>query len=86
MEQRRNRNPLAVIAFSLVLIGVAATVLVPWMGELTLPAIGITGTLVGIPALMQAQKGAGKRGIALTSVACGALAILLFTFLKVFRT
>ena len=85
MEQGKNRNPLAVIAISLVLIGIAATALVPWMGELTLPAIAVAGILVGIPALIQAQKGAGRRGIALTSVACGALAIILFTFLKVFR-
>lgn len=86
MDQPRNRNPLAVIALSLVIIGIAATALVPWMGELTLPAIAIAGILAGIPALVQAQKGAGRRGMALISVACGVLSLVLFTFLKVFRT
>lgn len=86
MEQRKSSNPLAVIAFSLLLVGIAVTAVMPWIGELTLPAIAAVGALLGIPALMQAQKGAGKRGLALTTVVCGGLAILLFVFLKIFRT
>ncbi len=86
MEQRKKNNALAVIAFSLLVIGIAVTAVMPWIGELTLPAIAAVGAVLGIPALIQAQKGAGKRGLALATVVCGGLAILLFIFLKVSRS
>lgn len=86
MEQRKSSNPLAVIAFALLLIGIAVTAAAPWIGELTLPAIAAVGALLGIPALIQAQRGAGKRGLALTTVVCGGLAIALFVLLKIVRT
>lgn len=86
MDPAKSGNPFAVIAFSLVMIGVLGSVVVPWMGEITLPAIAAAGILLGIPALTRAQSGGGKRGLALASLVLGGLALALFAFLKIFRT
>ena len=86
LDQSKSGNPLAVIAFSLLIVGLIVSVVTPWVMEITLPAIAAVGALLGIPALIRAQKGGGKRGLALTTVVLGGLALLLFVALKVFRT